>query len=123
MLSCFESELDRELGAQGFRGQWYLRCRQWYWLRRCDGSSWSYRPAGSSRSSRCCKAGDWLGLCSREHLLHLSWLIFRRRRSKGVLRLRLVVVVRSGLIRLDALNHIVHGVPAKASEVDQRSRC
>jgi hypothetical protein len=55
--------------------------------------------------------------------LHLRWLIFGKCSSKGVLRLRLVVVVHSDLIRLDALNHIVHGVPAEASEVDQRSRC
>jgi hypothetical protein len=47
---------------------------------------------------------------------------FRGRRSKDVLRLRLIVVVRSDLARLKALNDFVHGVPAEASEVDQRSR-
>jgi hypothetical protein len=74
------------------------------------------------------KVGKWLGQCSREHLLHLRRIIVRRRGSKGVLRLRLLVVlgwiiVGSNITRLrSALDHIIHNIPAEAPEVDQRSR-
>jgi hypothetical protein len=73
------------------------------------------------------KAGQGLGQCSREHLLHLRRFIVRRRRSKGVLRLRLLVlgriVVRDNITKLrSALDHIIHNIPAEAPEVDQRSR-